>query len=139
MWQVASETRTVAPPAAVWALWDDAARWPQWNRQIATAELLGPFRQGTKARVRFKRQPRPLTFEITEIEHGRVFVDETRLPGARLGHEHRIDQQDGATVIVHRLYFDGPLAPLWALLMGRQMRKAVASFGEMERTLAELQ
>lgn len=137
MWETAAETRTDAPPSAVWALWNDAARWRDWNEQIASAELEGPFEQGATARIRFKRNPRALRFTITRLEDGRAFTDETRLPGARLGHEHRLDRTDGQTCIAHRLYFDGPAERLWALLMGRQMRAAVRAFGEREREIAE--
>ena len=137
MWETTAETRTSAPPSAVWALWEDAGRWREWNDQIEGAVLLGPFAQGTIARVRFKRAPRPLRFTITHLEDGRVFIDETQLPGARLGHEHRVEGIDGASRIVHRLFFVGPAERLWALLMGRQMRAAVRAFGSRERELVE--
>jgi hypothetical protein len=39
-------------------------------------------------------------------------------------------------VIRHRLYFDGPLAGLYGLLMGRQMRAALATFLRREQELA---
>ena len=137
MWSASAETETRADPGAVWALWRDPERWKDWNEQIAEAELHGPFVVGTNARVRFRRSPRPLTFTITALEHGRLFTDEARLPGARLGHEHVIEHEGAKTTIRHRLYFDGPAERVYALLMGRKMRAAVQRFGELERRLVE--
>lgn len=137
MWATSAETRTRAGADAVWALWQDPRRWKDWNEQIAEAELHGPFAVGTRARIRFRRGPRPLTFRITALEPGRLFTDEVRLPGVRLGHEHAIEHDGTTTTIRHRLYFDGPAEKVYSLLMGRQMRAAVRRFGERERDLAE--
>lgn len=137
MWTASAEIETRAAPAAIWALWDDPARWPDWNEQIADAKLHGPFAVGTTARIRFRRAPRALTFTITALEVGRRFTDETRLPGVRLGHEHAVAKDGAATRISHRLYFDGPAQRIYALLMGRQMRAAVVRFCARERELAE--
>ena len=137
MWEATAETRTSAPPGAVWALWEDPTRWGDWNEQIAAAELAGPFEQGAIARIRFKHNPWALRFTITNLHRGHAFTDEARLPGARLGHDHRLEYDGEATTIVHRLYFDGRAAPLWGALMGRRMRAAVHTFGERERQLAE--
>jgi uncharacterized protein YndB with AHSA1/START domain len=137
MWAASAETTTRAAPEAVWALWQDPQRWKDWNEQIAEADLRGPFAVGTRARVRFRRRPWPITFTITSLEPGRRFTDEARLPGVRLGHEHAIEHDGPTTTIRHRLYFDGPAEKIYALLMGRQMRAAVRQFGERERDLAE--
>ncbi|MDP9434296.1 MAG: hypothetical protein M3P93_03520 [Actinomycetota bacterium] len=119
------------------ALRSDAARWHDWNDRIERARLLGPFARGTIAEIRFKRAPRSLPFTITQLEDERVFTDGTRLPGARLGHEHRFEPVDGKTRILHRLFLDGAAERLWALLVGAQMRAAVRSFVARERELAE--
>jgi hypothetical protein len=137
MWATSAETKTGAGAEAVWALWQDPERWKDWNDQIAEAELHGAFAVGTRARIRFRRSPWRLTFRITAMEPGRLFTDEVRLPGVRLGHEHAIEHDGATTTIRHRLYFDGPAEKIYALLMGRQMREAVRRFGERERDLAE--
>ncbi len=137
VWEVAAESETTATAAAVWALWADPNRWKAWNERIAWAELLGPLAVGTRARIRFKRSPRALTFTVTALEHERAFTDEVRLPGVRMGHEHTLTPVGSMTRIRHRLYFEGPAEKVYALLMGRQMRTAVRRFGELERSIAE--
>lgn len=137
MWETAATSQTSAPPEAVWALWEDPARWPEWNDAIAAASLAGPFAEGTLARVRFRRAPLPMRFTITRLEPRRLFVDEALLPGARLGHEHRLERSGETTAITHRLYLDGAAAAVLSRLMGPGMRKSVREFGERERALAE--
>ena len=136
MWEVSAETVAKVDSASIWALWKDPGRWKDWNEQIATASLMGPFAEGTTAKIRFKRSPVALRFVITKLDDGRVFVDETRFPGARMGHEHLIDPVAGQTRIVHRLFIDGPLERIYALMMGRQMKRAIRIFGEREVELA---
>jgi hypothetical protein len=137
MWETSADVEARASAAAVWELWEDATRWRDWNDQIASAELHGPLAVGTKARIRFKRSM-PLVFTITALEHGRLLTDEARLPGARLGHEHRVDTTSrGAARIRNRLYLDGPAERLWALLLGRQMQASVRRFVQREPELAE--
>lgn len=137
MFEAVHTERTSAEPAAIWALWADPARWSEWNEQIERAELDGELRVGATARIKFKRGG-TVKFEVTAVEPERLFVDEARFPGARLGHEHRLSPAAGGCEVTHRLYVEGPLAALWSLMLGRKrMRESVARFTERERELAE--
>lgn len=136
MWEVLHEDTADTRPHDVWQLWSDPARWPDWNRDIERASLEGPFALGSVARIKFRRGP-ALRFEITALEPERLFTDETRLPLARLGHEHRVEPAGGRVRIRNRLYFDGSAARLYGLLMGRRMRASVRRFVELEKRLAE--
>lgn len=124
-----------ASAAAVWALWEDAQRWPDWNPAIASAALEGPFAVGTTAVIRFHGRP-AMKFAVTAVEPHELFVDETRLPGARMGHEHRVRRSGADVLVTHRIYFDGPLAALWGALMGRRVRRDLTSFLDHEERLA---
>jgi hypothetical protein len=116
-------------------LWADPARWSEWNEQIERAELDGELRVGARARVKFRRGG-TVRFEVTALEPERLFVDEARFPGARLGHEHRIDAAGSVVEVTHRLYVEGPLSGFWALMLGRKrMRESVATFVAREREL----
>ena len=137
MFEASHSERSSASPAAVWALWSDPARWPDWNDQLESAELEGELAVGQTARVKFRRGGR-MQFRIVALEPERVFTDEARLPGARLGHEHRLQPSGGGVEITHRLYVAGPLSGPFSLLLGRKrMRESVVRFIERERELAE--
>jgi hypothetical protein len=136
VWEAVAESRTAVAPERIWALWEDASRWGEWNQQIAEASLEGRFAEGSTAKIRFKRSPMTMRFSITNVEAGRLFVDETRLPGARMGHEHRVERADNGSLIRHRLYIDGPLERLYVALLGRQMGASVETFGPREAEIA---
>ena len=40
------EATLEAGPAAVWAVWTDVARWPEWDVSKEIARLDGPFEPG---------------------------------------------------------------------------------------------
>jgi len=134
-WEARASREIAAPAAAIWDLWENPERWADWNPAIAGAELRGPFEIGTTAVIRFHGRP-AMKFDITAIEPGSLFVDQTRLPGAHMGHEHRLERSPGLATVAHCIYFDGPLAALWGLLMGRRIRRDLTSFLDHEERLA---
>ena len=90
----------------------DVARWPEWTPTIDAVERLdeGPFRVGSRAKVRQPRLPRA-EWQVTEVVDGRSFTWEATGPGLRTiaRHEvvpgrrrlprhaqHRADRTDGA-------------------------------------------
>jgi hypothetical protein len=129
--------RSSAGPAAVWALWADASRWPEWNEQLETGELDGELAVGIGATVKFKRGGR-MKFTAVAVEPERLFVDEAQLPGCRFGHEHRVEPAGAGSEITHRLYLKGPTSGFFSRLFGRKrMQQSVAGFIERERELTE--
>jgi hypothetical protein len=105
-------------PASVWQkAYADAAAWPRWNAEIRRAQLDGPLAQGAKAKVVFGTGLR-LRFHVVEFEDGRLFTDESRLPGARMGHRHLTEPTETGCRLTNTIYIGGPLAPLWRRIMG---------------------
>jgi hypothetical protein len=47
MWSAEHSIETSAPPEAVWRLWSDVPRWPEWNADLERAELSGEFAPGS--------------------------------------------------------------------------------------------
>lgn len=111
--------------AAVWSrAYADASAWPAWNDALAAASLDEPFVVGSRARVRFRTGLR-LRFALVEVEEGRVFTDESRLPGARMGHRHELVPMDDGVRLVNTIYIDGPLARVWAPILGPQAKRGL--------------
>jgi hypothetical protein len=140
MW---STDRTLdVPGVTAEAIWDaayaDAAAWPRWNRALASARLEGDgsLETGATARVRFRTGLR-LRFAIVEAEAPRSFTDEAKLPGARMGHRHELEPIEGGGGVRLRntIYLDGPLARLWAPILGTSARRGLAGW---QRAAAEL-
>jgi hypothetical protein len=127
-WETRAEHRTeVVAEAAIWAhAYADASAWPEWNPEIAAARLDGPLALGARARIRFRTGAR-MTFTVTEFSEGRLFTDEARLPGARMAHRHELapEPAGAGTLLTNTISIDGPLAPLWARLLGRRAAAAL--------------
>lgn len=137
MFEAVHTERSSAEPAAVWALWSDPGRWREWNEQVVRAEADGELVPGTEVRVRYRRGG---TARVGVLEHEpeRLLVTETRFPGARQRHEHRLEPGRRGVEITHRISVTGPLGRLWSLLLGRRrMRDSVAGFVKRERELVE--
>src|SRR5262249_21760404 len=96
----------------------DASAWPRWNAEIKRATLDGPLAIGASARIVFRTGMR-LRFHVVELEAGRLFTDQARLPRARIGHRHVVEPTGaGGSRLVNTIYIEGPLTPLWRRIMG---------------------
>lgn len=135
-WETTSRLEADVEPAAVWeGAYADAAAWPVWNAEIKSARLDGPLAAGATARIVFRTGLR-LRFHVVEYEQGRLFTDEARLPGARMGHRHLVEPTGGGgSRLVNTIYIDGALAPLWRRIIGPAAAKALP---DAQRAVAAL-
>ncbi len=126
MWSTSSTFD--APGLTASDLWSrayaDASAWPAWNDALAAASLDEPFQVGSRARVRFRTGLR-LRFTLVEVDPERVFTDESRLPGARMGHRHELEPTAHGVRLVNTIYIRGPLTRLWALVLGPQAERGL--------------
>lgn len=106
-WEAQHSERVDASIEAVRALWANPENWRCWNPDIVRLQTSGPLELGSTARVRLRGSP-PMTFVVTNFERGRCFTDEALVPGARLGHEHRLTPRASGVEVTHALYYDGP-------------------------------
>ena len=118
-WETTSTLDAEAPPVAVWAsAYADPDAWPKWNRELKRASLDGPLAAGAEARIVFRTGLR-LRFRVVEFEDGRLFTDEARLPGARMGHQHLVEPASGGgSHLTNTIYIEGPLAWVWRRILG---------------------
>jgi hypothetical protein len=134
-WETTATLATEAAPAAVWEkAYRDAAAWPLWNRELKRASLDGPLVQGAEARIVFRTGLR-LRFRVVEFEDGWLFTDESRLPGARMGHRHLIEPTATGSRLTNTIYIEGPLAGLWRRVLGPA---AARSLPAAQQAIADL-
>lgn len=138
-WETTSTLEAEVSPAAVWErAYADAEAWPQWNAEIKRARLDAPLALGVTARIVFGTGLR-LRFRVVEFEEGRLFTDESRMPGARMGHRHLIEPTEGGGCrLTNTIYIEGALAPLWRRIMGpaaaRTLPGAQQAVADLART-----
>jgi hypothetical protein len=131
-WETTSTFAAEVAPAAIWSTaYAHAEAWPRWNAELKRARLDGPLRLGADARIVFRSGLR-LRFRVVEFEDGRLFTDEARLPGARMGHRHLLEPLDEGTRLTNTIYIEGRLAPLWKRVLGPA---AVRSLPDAQRAI----
>ncbi len=125
-WETTSTLEAGVTPASIWKrAYADADAWPKWNAEIKRASLDGPLALGATARIAFNTGLR-LRFHVVEFKDGHLFTDESRLPGARMGHRHLIEPtENGGSRLTNTIYIEGPLAPLWRRIMGPAAARAL--------------
>jgi Polyketide cyclase / dehydrase and lipid transport len=134
-WETTSELEASVAPAAVWErAYARSEAWPRWNPEIRSAGLDRPLALGARARIVFDTGLR-LGFEVVEFDDGRLFTDEARLPGARMGHRHLVEAAGGGSRLTNTIYVEGPLAGLWRRVLGP---RAARSLPGAQRAIVEL-
>ena len=135
-WETTSALEVDVPPPAVWEkAYANAEAWSEWNAGIKRASLDGRLALGAKAKIVFRTGLR-LRFHVVEYEEGRLFTDESRLPGARMGHRHLVEPtESGGSRLTNTIYIEGVLAPLWRRIMGPRAARALP---DAQRAIAEL-
>ena len=117
-WETTSTLEADVPPASVWErAYEDAGAWPRWNAEIRRASLDRPLALGAEAKIVFRTGLR-LRFCVVEFEDGLLFTDESRLPGARMGHRHSVEPTENGSRLTNTIYIEGALTPLWRRILG---------------------
>jgi Polyketide cyclase / dehydrase and lipid transport len=121
MWKTEHSADTSAHQDALWRLLADADGWPSWNPGLSSAHLNGPLRNGTTGQTT-QANGQKGNFTVRDVEVGTNFVNEARIPGAVLRFQHRIQAvgEDRIRVTLGAS-IDGPMAPVWGLIFGRQI------------------
>ncbi len=107
--------------AKVWQLWTTPTMWGAWDDGLREASLNGPFIVGAQGTVT-SHGGRVSTFFVTTVDEGRRCVYEVPLVGARLVLDRTIEGSVPSRVR-HSVAFVGPLAWVWALVLGRGFRR----------------
>jgi hypothetical protein len=122
-WVTAATATTSASADAVWACYRDPATWAAWDDDVQGASIDGPFATGVTGSLRPAAGP-PLRFLMERCDPGHGFdtltlVPHRRLPLVRIRFRHELTPlAGGGCEIMHRVEMAGPLAALFARLMG---------------------
>lgn len=115
---------TKAPRSAVWSLWTDPASWARWDLGLQSASgPSGGLCLGSVGEIISLGGQRS-RFEVTEWRPEESYTIAVSLPMATLSIR-RFFTTGPSTSFTHRVRFDGPLASLWAFVLGRRFRRAL--------------
>ena len=113
-----------APPNIIWDIWRAVSQWPQWDQEVSWSRLDGSFELWRAWRTPAAKRAKA-KFVITSLVAGKSFTDETKLPLASLRFVHNLECIAGQTRVRHHIEIEGPLAWLFARLLGPTLREGL--------------
>jgi uncharacterized protein YndB with AHSA1/START domain len=130
------EATFAAEPDAIWKLWTDVARWPEWDASKEIARLDGPFEPGVSGWAK-QRGNLGGSFTITTVDAGRRWVTECPVPFGKVVFDHVLEPLAGGRVrVVKRVDVQGGCGPLLRLFAPRMRRDIVESLAALGRQLS---
>jgi len=132
MYEFECEATFAAEPDAVWKVWTDVARWPEWDVSKELARLDGAFEPGASGWAK-QRGNLGGSFTITKVDAGRRWVSECPVPLGKVVFDHTLEELAAGRVrVVKRVEFQGGFAPLLRLFapkMRRDIDDSLAALG----------
>jgi uncharacterized protein YndB with AHSA1/START domain len=111
---------TKASPQTVWKIWSDTSTWPEWNPDVQSLTLNGPFAAGTTGSMSTKQGTRAI--ELTQVVPGQSFrLETTVIPLSRFAFACQVAAAPGGTRISQAIEVGGPLGGLLGGMMGKQI------------------
>ncbi len=125
-----------AEPEAVWKVWTDVARWPEWDASKEIARLDGPLQPGACGWAK-QRGNLGGSFTVTAVDTGRRWVTECPMPMGKVVFDHLLEPAAGGRVrIVKSVEAQGGLAPLLRLFAPKMRRDIAESLAALQRQLS---
>lgn len=116
--------QTSARPETVWRLWTDPKTWPEWNPDVESMTMEGPFARGSKALMR-THAGRSHRMQVTALEPGREFHLETSpIPGTTFTFACRVTPSAQGSSISQGLTMRGPLSIVMSPLAGERIAES---------------
>lgn len=110
MWEYEHTIETTATPEAVWRRWADVASWPEWNADIESVSLSGPFEVGGVI-VMTPKGDEPVQLRIVAAVENEGFTDEASFADTVIRTVHRISSLGGDRFqLLYRTEITGPAA-----------------------------
>lgn len=136
-WKLSAESKAKATSKNVWAIWTDVSSWPKWDHELEWSVLEGPFKVGTKGKLKPKGWFAS-TFEIISVEKDKSHSDKTVMPLTEVIFSHEVTSCDQSHVkIEHTVVVKGLLAPLLWLTMRNKLKSGLPSAVNRLALLAE--
>ena len=116
-----TQQTTTAKPADNFNLWADVNHWTDYDPGIEWAELQGTFTEGSNYTIKPKGGPK-VKATILTLETNRRFIDVSHLFGASLAFDHTLDRYNNQTRVGITATLHGPLAWVWAKILGKNQQ-----------------
>jgi hypothetical protein len=120
-----AEIEVAAPIATVWGLITGVDDWPNWNPDVKSASLDGPFAEGSE--FRWKAGPGTIRSTVQHVEPPGLMAWTGRTMGVDAVHVHRLTAHDGGTTVRTEESWNGFLPKLMRRTLRRSLERSLDS------------
>src|SRR5579859_2764912 len=133
MAEYGASVESTASPDRVWKVWSDTSTWGEWNPNVTTMDMEGPFQSGTRAVMNTpSNQHHKMT--LLDVQPGKGFALETSvIPGTTFRFNCRIEPNGSGSRVGQWVEVKGPLGFL-GFMFGPNVSK---EFPTLLRNLAK--
>lgn len=133
--------QTTASAEVIWQLWTDVEKWPEWDSELKSAALEGPFTLGAVGRLSPKRgaSSRFVISQLTDSDQPkqRSYTLTVSLPLCRLRIKRFFACAEEGLYFTHEVSFEGFSAVLFRFLLGKQFRRVLPEVMQSLKVIAE--
>lgn len=119
-WTVSESIASSASPQAVWNLWKDVQKWPQWDTHLEWSRLEGDFAVNTSGSLKPKGRS-PVQFTLVEVVPGKNFTTRSHFAMTTMTFGHTIALGNAGISITHTAKISGLLAPILYFAMRKDI------------------
>lgn len=116
--------RIPAPPARVWEVWTDLARYPDWDPREESLTLDVPFGEGATGSSKQVGSPAN-TFTITDVVPGSAWTTRCALPGGELAMRHELVADGDGTLVTKHYRVSGPFSLPFRLFFAPTVKRSL--------------
>jgi hypothetical protein len=134
--QVEHRIAILASPERIFRIYEDVQNWHTWDPDTKQAFLDGPFSVGSRGRI---SPPKGMAVPmlLTQVEPGKCFTVESKIPLFSMLFEHELVPVEGATEAIHRVTFSGFLSFVLGPLLSKQLNAGLPVTLRNLKALAE--
>jgi len=112
----------------IWKLWQDPSSWHTWDTQLKAAFIEGGFNIGAKGFIEF-HSGQKIDIKLIYVDINKAFTIRMKLPLATMDffHIYTKASENTKASITHGIEFRGLAAPIWFLIIGKDLKKSLRS------------
>jgi uncharacterized membrane protein len=117
-----------APAAAVWNIYSDVERWPEWTKSIKNVQYVDgdTIKLGARARIEQPKLPKA-EWEVTQVDPGHSWTWTAKAPGITTVAVHEVTPTgDAQTRVRSEIVQTGPLGAIFGRLYAKLTRRYLA-------------
>ena len=113
-----------ATPETIFSLYADVSNWNKWDPEVKKSSINGTFISGVIGKLKPISGPES-KIKIERVNINKSFLVTSNLPLCKMSFDHQLSVFESSVDVIHSVSFTGLLSPLFARLIGSQIKKGL--------------